>query len=68
MGIVEIEMLLCYLLAVLLMSSCMSAMPSMAAALKGPGIVARRGLLPSSRMFAARVLRSGNGSSHLIRI
>jgi hypothetical protein len=56
-------MLLC-LLAVFLMSSCISAMPSMA----GPGTL-RLHLLPSSSRMAARqagVVRNGNGSAVLI--
>lgn len=57
-------MLLCCLLAALLMSRCISAMPSIATALDNPGIVTLHGLLLSPRMFSreARALRSGNGS------
>jgi len=60
-------MLLCCLLAALLMSRCISAIPSMTPALDDPGIVTLNGLLLSPRMFArqARVLRSGNGSAVL---
>ena len=58
-------MLLCCLLAALLVSRCISAIPSMATALDDPGIVTLHGLLMSPRMFArrARVLRSDNGSA-----
>jgi len=63
-------MLLCCLLAVLLVSNCISAMPSMATTLDGPCTLPLHRLLPSSRMVArqARVVRSGNGSAALILI
>ncbi|HTO61745.1 MAG TPA: hypothetical protein VMM15_10870 [Bradyrhizobium sp.] len=62
-------MLLC-LLVVLLMSSCISAMPSTGATLDEAGMVRMHGILPSPPMFArhARTLRNGNGPAVLIHI
>ena len=69
-GTVEIEMLLCCLLAVLLISICISVMPLTGTTVDRPDIVTLHGLLLPSRMFArkARVLRSGSGSAVLILI
>ena len=63
-------MLLCCLLAVLLMSTSIFAMPSTATTLDGPRILSLRGLVPSSPIFVAqaRVLHSDNGSVVLILI